>query len=98
MVDKHIDLVYRRLLKGEEIPHAEKVFSIFEPHTEWISKGKRNPSVELGHRVMITTDENNFIIDYKVMIGEEDVEQPIELINRINKTACTCVNPIPIIL
>ena len=32
---------------------------------------------------MITTDENNFIIDYKVMIGEEDVEQPVELINRI---------------
>ena len=85
MVQKHIDLVSRRLLKGEDIPHKEKVFSVFEPHTEWISKGKRNPSVELGHRVMITTDENNLILDYKVMIGEEDVEQPVELINRIRK-------------
>jgi transposase, IS5 family len=83
MVEKHIDLVSRRLLKGEEIPHAEKVFSVFESHTEWISKGKRNPSVELGHRVMITTDENDLIVDYKVMLEEEDSEQPVELINRI---------------
>ena len=50
MVEKHIDLVSRRILKGEEIPHDEKVFSVFEPHTEWISKGKRNPFVELGLR------------------------------------------------
>ena len=85
MIDKHIDLVCRRLLKGEDIPHIEKVFSVFESHTEWISKGKRNPSVELGHRVMITTDKNDLILDYKVMLREEDVEQPVELINRIMK-------------
>ena len=40
MLTKHIDLVERRLLKGEKIPHSEKVFSLFEPHTKWISKGK----------------------------------------------------------
>ena len=85
MVEKHIDLVSRRLLKGETIPHDDKVFSVFESHTEWITKGKRNPSVELGHRVMITTDENELIIDYKIMLGEEDVRQPVELIDRILK-------------
>jgi len=40
MLDKHIDLVDRRLLKGETIPHDEKIFSIFEPWVEWICKGK----------------------------------------------------------
>ncbi len=35
-----INLVERRVLKGEIIPHEEKVFSLFEPHTEWICKGK----------------------------------------------------------
>src|SRR5690606_20534430 len=55
MIDKHIDLIERRLLNGEQIPASEKLFSIFEPHTEWISKGKQNKKVELGHKVLIAT-------------------------------------------
>jgi len=35
-----VDLIRRRVIQGEKIPHADKVFSLFEPHTEWISKGK----------------------------------------------------------
>ncbi len=35
-----IDLIKRRVLQDEKIPHEDKIFSIFEPHTEWISKGK----------------------------------------------------------
>jgi hypothetical protein len=38
MLDKHINLVDRRLLKHETIPHEEKIFSIFEPWVEWICK------------------------------------------------------------
>ena len=34
------DQVKRRILNGEEIPHKEKVFSIFKPYTRCISKGK----------------------------------------------------------
>ena len=45
MLTKHIDLVERRLIKGEIIPHEEKLFSIFEPYTEWIKKGKPNNKV-----------------------------------------------------
>ena len=37
---RQIDHVERRLLRGETIPHEEKVFSIFEEHTRWVSKGK----------------------------------------------------------
>ena len=35
---RQIDQVDRRLLKGETVPHDEKVFSVFESHTRWISK------------------------------------------------------------
>ena len=80
-----VDLIIRRVVSEEKIPHEEKFFSIFEEYTEWISKGKRNPFVEPGHRVMKKTDENSLILDYKVMLGEEDVEQPVELIDRIIK-------------
>lgn len=85
MLEKHIDLVTRRLLCGEKIPHEEKLFSIFETHTEWLKKGKRNPSVELGHRLLVTTDEHDLIVDYKVMINECDSSQAEELIDRIEK-------------
>ena len=51
MLSKHIDLLERRLLKGEKIPHSEKVFSLFEPHTKWLSKGKAGVICELGRNI-----------------------------------------------
>jgi transposase, IS5 family len=72
LMDKHIDLVDRRLLQGEEIPHAEKMFSVFETYTEWIKKGKKRPSVELGKKLSITTDQYNLIVDYEMMTKQQD--------------------------
>lgn len=84
MLVKHLDLVDRRILKGEKIPHQEKVFSIFEPHVEWIQKGKHGKKVELGHNTLVTTDQYHFIVDHKVMIGQQDAHQPIELSERLS--------------
>lgn len=71
---KHIDLLERRVIKGEEIPHGEKMFSIFEDYTEWITKGKMRPNVELGKKVAITTDQYHLIVDYRVMEHQSDSE------------------------
>ncbi len=38
--ERQIDQIRRRVIGGERIPHDEKVFSIFEEHTQWIRKGK----------------------------------------------------------
>ncbi len=46
--ERQIDQIRRRAINDIVIPHAEKVFSIFQPHTEWISKGKAGVPVELG--------------------------------------------------
>jgi hypothetical protein len=51
--DLLLDQIDRRAIKGEKIPHDEKIFSIFEAHTEWIKKGKAGVLVELGVRVSI---------------------------------------------
>jgi transposase, IS5 family len=59
------------------------VFSIFEPHTEWICKGKLHPNVELGKLLLITTDQFQFIVDYKVMEQEKDGAQVKPLCERI---------------
>ena len=83
MLAKHIDLLERRIVKGEKIPHEEKLFSIFETYTEWIAKGKQNPSVELGKNFQITTDQFNLIIDYKIMENEVDKSTVISLADRV---------------
>jgi hypothetical protein len=64
---RQIDQIDRRVLQGERIPHDEKVFSLFEPHTEWISKGKAGVPVELGLRVCIMEDQDRFILHHRVM-------------------------------
>lgn len=85
MLIKHIDLIDRRLLKGEKIPHEEKVFSLYEPHTEWINKGKAHPSVELGHKVLVATDQYGLILDYKVMDQPVDNKETLPLADRLFK-------------
>jgi len=83
MLDKHLGLVERRLLKEETIAAHEKVFSLFEPHTEWIQKGKQRPNVELGHRLLIATDQHQLIQDYDVPVGEADVDQSLPVADRL---------------
>ena len=61
-VTKFTDQIVRRLLKQEVIPAAEEIFSIFEENTEWITKGKQNKKVELGHLLLITSNQYQFII------------------------------------
>jgi hypothetical protein len=73
-LDKFIDLLERRVIKGEQIPHEEKMFSIFEEYTEWITKGKMHPNVELGKKLAITTDQYNLIVDYRIMENQSDPE------------------------
>ncbi len=60
-------LADRRMLGGETIPHAEKLHSVFEPHTELINRGKFPFPIEFGHRVFIVEDEIGFILDHHIM-------------------------------
>jgi transposase, IS5 family len=83
MLAKHLDLVQRRLLQEETIPAHEKVFSLFEPHTEWIQKGKQRPNVELGHRLLIATDQHQLIQDYDEPVGAAEVDQSVPVADRL---------------
>jgi hypothetical protein len=78
--ERQSDQIRRRVLLGERIPHHEKVFSIFEPHTEWISKGKAGVPVELGLRVAITEDQYGFILNHRVMQQETDDQVAVPLV------------------
>ncbi len=67
-----IDQIRKRVIDGAKIPHDEKIFSIFEKDTEWISKGKSGIRHELGINVCIITDENGLILNHRIMRKETD--------------------------
>lgn len=75
----HMDLLERRVLKGEIIPHSEKKFSLFEPYTEWINKGKFRPAIELGKKICITTDEYGLIVHSRIMEQESDSDIVLDI-------------------
>lgn len=83
LMSMHIDLVERRIIKGEKIPHEEKLFSVFETYTEWIKKGKSRPNVELGKKLNITTDQFDLIVDYQIMNDEQDRDILLEVADRV---------------
>jgi hypothetical protein len=83
MLAKHLDLVARRLLHGETIPPHEKVFSLFEPHTEWIQKGQQRPNVELGHKLLLATDQQQLIQDYAVLLQAAEIDPSIPVTDRL---------------
>ena len=82
---RQISQIIRRVIKNEVIPHDEKVFSIFEPHTEWISKGKAGVPVELGIRVCILEDHNQFILHHRVMVNETDDKVTVLMVDACKK-------------
>lgn len=57
----------RAQVEGETVPASERVFSIFEPHTELIKRGRRQKPVEFGHMVLLCQSPEKFITDYDVM-------------------------------
>lgn len=82
---RQIDQIRRRVLCGEVIPNNEKVFSLFEPHTEWICKGKLGVPVELGVRVCVAEDKDQFILHHHVMWKQVDEKLAVHMAEEVKK-------------
>jgi IS5 family transposase len=67
--EKVIHQTRRRVLDGEPVPTEEKVYSIFEPHTDLIKRGKQRQPVEFGHKVFLAESARGLITDYQVLAG-----------------------------
>ncbi len=82
-----VDQARRAQLQGETVPAAERVFSIFEPHTELLKRGRRQKPVEFGHMVLLCQSPEKFITDYEAyrhrradcQLTEEVIERHAEL-------------------
>jgi len=61
-----VDQARRRVLEGERVPNEEKLFSIFEAHTELLIRGKAGKNVEFGHMLQLQQVDGKFITGYDV--------------------------------
>jgi IS5 family transposase len=69
-----IDQASSRVLEGEQVPTSEKIYSIFEPHTDLIKRGKVRTPVEFGHKVFLAESAAGLITQYEVLKGNPEDE------------------------
>ena len=69
-----IDQSRRRVLNGEQ---GEKIYSIFEPHTDLVKCGKVQTPIEFGHKVFLAESAHGLITQYDVLDGNPVDEQPL---------------------
>jgi hypothetical protein len=75
MTIRACDQARRRVLAEEPVANDEKLFSVFEPETQLIKRGKVPQPVEFGHRVLVIEDGAGFVCHYAILPrGAEDRE------------------------
>jgi len=55
-------IAHRRVLNGEKVPNNEKLFSIFEPHTQLYKRGKAGEPVQFGRLILVFEDKAGFVV------------------------------------
>jgi len=80
LTEKVCDNARRRVLQDETLAPDDKIFSIFEPHTELIKRGKQPNPIQFGHNVLIIEDAVGFVVDYRVVdngVQDQDLVVPV---------------------
>jgi transposase, IS5 family len=78
IIGKIIRQAERRVLMGEQVPSGEKVYSLFEEHTELIKRGKARKPIEFGHKVLLAETGEKFILHYETMPKQRADKELIE--------------------
>jgi len=67
MMQQVYDITYRKEIDGEKVPNEDKLFSIYERHTDIIVKGQREAL--FGHKVNLAAGRSNLVLDCQVLRG-----------------------------
>jgi IS5 family transposase len=67
LVRRVMDQARRRVFFGEKVSAGQKLYSLFEPHTELIKRGKAGRPIEFGHKMLLGQTKEKFISQYHVM-------------------------------
>jgi len=75
LVERIITQADQRVLQGLQVPADQKLYSLFEEHTELLQRGKARKPIEFGHKVLLAQTAEKFIHHYQVLPQRrEDVE------------------------
>jgi IS5 family transposase len=86
LTEKVCGTARRRVLWGETVPNEEKIFSIFEPHTELIKRGKQPNPIQYGHNVLVIEDSVGFICYYQALAnGVLDQDALVPAMTKLQK-------------
>jgi hypothetical protein len=80
LTEKVCDNARRRVLEGETLANEEKIFSMFEPHTELIKRGKQPNPIQFGHNVLVIEDAVGFVVEHRVAengVLDQDLVVPV---------------------
>jgi transposase, IS5 family len=69
LTERVIDQTCRRIFASEAVPAEQKLYSLFEPHTDLIKRGKARKPVEFGHKVFLAESRVGLITNYRVLRG-----------------------------
>jgi IS5 family transposase len=75
-LERGIDQARRRAIDGEAVPAAEKLLSLFEPHTQMVPRFKAGKPVEFGRKVRLDEVEGGIITGYAVLDRGGGQDQP----------------------
>lgn len=65
------DTARRRVINGESVPNCDKLFSVFEPHTQLYKRGKAGQPIQFGRQVLVFEDAVGFIVRGVLMNRDE---------------------------
>ena len=81
LIERVIDQTERRVVHGEKVPAADKLVSLFEPHSDIIVKGGRQ--VSYGHKLNLASGRSGLILDIVVEPGNPaDSERFVPMLDR----------------
>lgn len=81
LIEMIIDQAERRAVYGEKVPASEKLFSLFEAHTDIIVKGSRD--IQYGHKLNLTSGKSGLILDLVIESGNPaDSDQLLPMLDR----------------
>jgi IS5 family transposase len=81
LIERVIEQTKRRVFAGEQVAAKEKIFSLFEEHTDIIVKGARD--IQYGHKLNLTSGRSGLILDVVIEDGNPaDAERFLPMVER----------------
>ena len=80
LAERVVEQTESRVFRGVMLPADQKIYSIFEPHTELIKRGKAGKPIEFGHKILLGQTSEKFITQYEVF---EKRQEDNTLVSRI---------------